>query len=314
MLRFLKCSLFAALISCAALSAAQSQLTIEQLIDIKHPSQPMWSPDGKQVLFVWDRAGVSNLYVAGASAAGSPSRPITDFNDANAESYSDAFWSRDGQTIYFPRKGGLSQVPAGGGQARAAWTSSTHENDFTPSPDTSLLAFVRSGEGDKGAELVVRSLADGKETIVARDPNSIGGLKWSPDGKSVAYIAGSRLVRHDESPAYSGAKLIYANNEYTPGELSVVPVSGGQPSTIGDFRGYNNVYWAGPSRLVFDRESDDFKKRTIYLAETSGGAPKALHEDVEEKFWSIWWDYLPDGQPKLHWHIAVGPTATPGYL
>jgi hypothetical protein len=30
-----------------AAQPARGALTIEQLIDIKHPSAPMWSPDGK---------------------------------------------------------------------------------------------------------------------------------------------------------------------------------------------------------------------------------------------------------------------------
>jgi len=47
-----------------AASASPTPLTIEQLIDIRHPSNPMWSPDGRHVVFVWDRAGVSKVYVA----------------------------------------------------------------------------------------------------------------------------------------------------------------------------------------------------------------------------------------------------------
>ena len=63
----------AAMCGCAANSVQPPPapgLTIEQLIDIKHPSSPSWSPDGRHVAFVWDRAGVSNLYLADA---GSPS-------------------------------------------------------------------------------------------------------------------------------------------------------------------------------------------------------------------------------------------------
>src|SRR4030095_2454802 len=41
-----------------------SGLTIEQLIDIKHPSNPAWSADGRQVTFTWDRAGVSARYIS----------------------------------------------------------------------------------------------------------------------------------------------------------------------------------------------------------------------------------------------------------
>ena len=38
-----------------------SRVTIEQLIEIKHPSDPVWSPDNKRVVFTWDRADIRNL-------------------------------------------------------------------------------------------------------------------------------------------------------------------------------------------------------------------------------------------------------------
>jgi Periplasmic component of the Tol biopolymer transport system len=35
---------------------ADGKLTIEQLIDIRHPSNPVWSPDGRHVAFLSERA------------------------------------------------------------------------------------------------------------------------------------------------------------------------------------------------------------------------------------------------------------------
>src|SRR5437762_11221825 len=73
----------------AASAAAQnstksSKLTIEQLIEIKHPSNPVWSPDGKHVVFTWDRAGVGNLYVANADGHGQP-QALTSFPEGQVE-------------------------------------------------------------------------------------------------------------------------------------------------------------------------------------------------------------------------------------
>ena len=68
----------------AQTAAQKPKLTIEQLIDIKHPSEPIWSPDGKLVAFVWDRAGVANLYVANADGSGSP-KPLTSFTQGQVE-------------------------------------------------------------------------------------------------------------------------------------------------------------------------------------------------------------------------------------
>jgi len=63
-------------------------LTIDQLIDIRHPSNPMWTPDGRSIVFVWDRAGVSKVYVADASAA----TPPRELPDAGGQ-LGGAFWS-----------------------------------------------------------------------------------------------------------------------------------------------------------------------------------------------------------------------------
>lgn len=89
-------------------AAHKSQLTIEQLIDIKHPSDPIWSPDGKRVAFVWDRAGVANLYVASIDGRGQP-MPLTSFIQGQVEG---AFWSEDGDIVYFPHDGDLWLVAA----------------------------------------------------------------------------------------------------------------------------------------------------------------------------------------------------------
>src|SRR5258708_3562507 len=91
--------------------AKSSQLTIEQLVDIKHPSNPIWSPDGKHVVYVWDRAGVANLYVANADGHGQP-QAFTSFREGQVDG---AFWSEDGETVYFPHDGDLWQVSRLGG-------------------------------------------------------------------------------------------------------------------------------------------------------------------------------------------------------
>src|SRR2546430_17428032 len=52
--------------------AAKSTLTIEQLIDTTHPADPVWSPDGKHLAFIWDRAYIRNLYVANTDRSGPP--------------------------------------------------------------------------------------------------------------------------------------------------------------------------------------------------------------------------------------------------
>jgi dipeptidyl aminopeptidase/acylaminoacyl peptidase len=275
---------------------AKPQLTIEQLMDIKHPSNPVWSPDGKRVAFLWDRADIVNLYVANADGSGQP-RALTSFKEGKV---SDLFWSKDGRTLYFPHNGDLWQVAAAGGEPKAVWTTPAPEVEFVLSPDGTRLAFVRAtqaGEAQHGGDLIIRSLADNTESRIAHDDESIFSPLWSPDGTKIAYLGGSKIIRHDESPSYSGEKIIYAVFEYAPGQLYVVPASGGKPTAIDSVGEYNGVAWTDSAHLTYDRQSNGFKTRTIYVAAASGGVPQAVHEDKEDKFWSLP-DWEAESRPK----------------
>ena len=263
-------------------------LTIEQLIDIKHPSNPVWAPNGKYVAFIWDRAGVSNLYLATSQGGGTPA-PLTSFPEGSVDHF---FWSQDSQTVYFVRNGGLWQVAVSGNAPKQVWTTEAGESDFAPSPDVTRVAFVRSNhpaddESSRRSELVVRSLADGSEAAVASDDVGIRGIVWSPDGSSLAYTAGAKVIHHDEAPSYSGAKIIYRTSEYRPGQIYALRIGSGRPVAIGKAEEYGGLAWLDNSHLVFDHVSDNFKTYTIYVADASGGPLRSVYEITEKDFWSI---------------------------
>ncbi len=286
-------AMVAAALTFAASAAPQgspksSKLTIEQLIDIKHPSNPVWSPDGKHVVFTWDRAGVANLYVANADGHGQPVA-ITSFPEGQVEG---AFWNEDGDTVYFPHDDDLWQVPVSGGTPKPVWSKPDRGRDIVPSPDGKRVAFVRNSstaaEGAQhGSDLIIRWLSDGTESTVVHNDVSIRGTIWSPDGTSIAYTGGSKITYHDESPSYSGAKLIYRISEYVRGQMYALKLAGGKPVPIGTPGEYGGLAWVDATHLVFDWESEDFKKYFIYIADAATGSTRAIHEIDEEKFWSI---------------------------
>lgn len=291
--------LFAGLVLAAFLSAAPppqaratAGLTIDKLLEFKHPSDPVWSPDGRHVAFIWDLGGVSNLYLADASTSASAPVALTSFAEGQIAG---AFWSRSGKTLYFPHQGGLWAVPIEGGAPHPVWPNRARAAGFVPSPDGARVAFVRSGAS--GSDLYVATLEGGAETLLAHDPHGIGGAAWSPDGEHLSYAAGGRTAHHDEAPAYSGAKIIYTVTERIPGELTVIASTGGRPVSLRVPAGFGGARWLDNSHLVFDRESGDFKKRSILVADIGTGASHTVHEDVEEQFWSIPGNAGDAGQP-----------------
>ncbi len=285
----------------ATQATPQRALSIEQLIDIRHPSNPMWAPDGRHIAFVWDRAGVSGVYVADISAAGGAPRELKDAGPQLAG----AFWSVDGGALMIPRDGDLWRVPIDGSAAAAVWRTPEAESGMVASPDRTRVAFVRPASeaaggrsGTDGVEVRVRSLTAGNEALIARVDKTITGLTWSPDGQSLVFTSGASTIRHEQTPAYSGSKIIYTVNENFPGETMVVPAAGGQPKRLAAaVPGFGGRRWLDAHRLLIDRVAADFKRRTSALVDVTTGDAKVVHEDVEETFWSMPGDAGGGSQP-----------------
>src|SRR5262249_12492900 len=99
------------------------------------------------------------------------------------------------------------------------------------------------------------------------------------------------------TPDYSGVKIIYTITENVPGETNAVAAAGGTATSLGGLGGFGGRRWLDARHFLVDRTSADFKRRTTSLVDVSGGAPKVLHEDVKDKFWSITGDANAGAQP-----------------
>jgi dipeptidyl aminopeptidase/acylaminoacyl peptidase len=238
-----------------------SGVTIEQLIDIKHPSNAAWSADGRQVTFTWDRAGVSARYISDLD--GRPPRELP------------------------------GPAPAGG-RGRGA-NAARADIDAVASPDGKHAAYARAANGSI-SELWVRSVADGREVKLATEQQRISGIGWSPDNAFVLYTVGGGPIRHEQTPAYSGTKIIYTITENAQGQARAVAATGGQPVTL-PAGGFGARRWLDARHFIFERTSADFKTRTTYVADVAGGEPRMLYEDVEPKFWSMTGDAGANAQP-----------------
>src|SRR5437867_11179718 len=105
---------------------AAGTLTIDQLIDIKHPSSPMWSPDGRHVVFVWERAGVARIHVADVPISGALAGPPRELSAADGQ-LTGAFWSSEGRALMVGKNGDLWRVPIDGSTASAVWNTPQQE-------------------------------------------------------------------------------------------------------------------------------------------------------------------------------------------
>jgi dipeptidyl aminopeptidase/acylaminoacyl peptidase len=261
----------------AAGAQAEGTLDIETLLAIRHPSGATWSPDGARVAFVWDRAGAQNLYVVDR-VSGWP-EPLTEYASGLI---SDPFWSADGKTLYFEREGELWSLAASrGSRPREVFGTAAAESEVRPSPDGSQVAFLRLGD------VWVKDLAGGRERRLTVTLVAESGLAWSPDGKRLAF-GFARATTREDAHSFVGDKIAFRRVEQEPGEVGVVPVSGGEVVLVASSpRSEESPRWIDGSRIVLERFSEDYRSREILAANVVTGEVATLHRDFDEKWWSL---------------------------
>src|SRR4029079_16782279 len=241
-------------------ATASHAITIEQLIDIKHPSNPVWSREGLKIAFTWERAGVANLYVVPADGSSAPAQVTKDGVPGNV------FWGPDGSLLFF-RGAALMTLPLNGSAPTPRF------GDFAPrspsvSRDGSKVVYLGANN-----VLRVRSLVDGTDVEAGSAPEGVTGVSWIDDKTRALTGGGGRgeVKRHEQTPDYSGAKIIYTITERLPGAPAgtwVMPIGGtakrySVPEGGGGFGGRGGGRWLDANHFLFDRTTPDFKRRAV---------------------------------------------------
>ena len=267
----------ALLVSLAAFAAAEGKLDVDTLLAIRHPSGAVWSPEGSRVAFLWDRAGVQNLYLVDR-VSGWP-EPLTDYSSGLM---SDPFWSPDGKTLYFEREGELWSVMAQKGSApKAVFGTVAPESEVRLSPDGTGVAFLRLGD------VWVKELEGGRERRLTVTLVAESGLVWSPDGGKLAF-GFSRATPREDVHSFVGEKIAFRRLEQEPAEIGVVSLSGGEVVSVASSPlSEESPRWIDGTRLVLERFSSDYRSREVLAANVVTGAVESLHREHDEKWWSL---------------------------
>ena len=259
-----------------AVSQAPSQpLTIDTLLEIRHPSAGTWSPDGDAVAFLWDRGGVQNVWLV---KPGSAALALTSYAEGLIDSLE---WSADGRSLLFVRRGQLARVPRDGGAPQSVWAASAPVGDVVLSPDRMRVAFVRDGE------LYVRPLAGGPGRRLTRGLGTVSGPAWSPDGTRLAFTFG-KSRRVEESAPYAGSKVVFTRVDSDGGHVGIVSASAGAVVKLPAWSGTEeSPRWLDNRRIVLQRVSEDLRAREVVVADATSGAARVLRRDDDRKFWSL---------------------------
>ena len=227
-----------------------------------------WSPDSTHLTFLSDRAMDGQLQLYVVPAGGGAAKPLTQLKGLLAEPR----WAPDGKSIAFlftenlPRSAGplepkapvsgvveshifeqrLAVVDVATAQVRQVSPAHLYIYEYDWSPDgKDFVVSAAHGDGDNNwwiAEIFSVSVADGRTRSIVNPSTQIAVPRWSPDGKTIAFIGG-----------------LMSDQGVTGGDIYTVPAGGGEPVDItpGMKASASWIHWLSSSREILFEENID---------------------------------------------------------
>jgi dipeptidyl aminopeptidase/acylaminoacyl peptidase len=225
-------------------------------------ADPAWSPDSKTLAF-FSNAGEKNAdqkQLWTATADGASAKKLTQLAGYAARPH----WSHDGKRVaflYIEGAGGggpllaaptstgvidkaihnqrIAVVDLAAGELRQVSPGDLHVYDFDWSPDDKMfVATAAPGPGDNNwwiAQIYKIDIDKGTATSIYKPSFQLATPRWSPDGKSIAFIEG-----------------LMSDEGFHGGDLFAVSASGGKAvnRTPGRKTSVSSFFWCKPDRIL----------------------------------------------------------------
>ena len=280
-------------------------------------SNPIWSPDGRQVFFISDRGGSRDVWWVPLDARGNPTgqtRSLTAGVGIGAIAL-----SGDGKKLAYTKvteRSNIWSIPVLPDRTLTLEDALalTSENNYIElmslSPDGKWIAFDSNRSGNQDIWIMRKDGSELRQLTTHTAHDWIGS--WSPDGELITFqslrsgnrelyvmpVAGGAvtpLTNHpaaDFIPIWSpdGEKIAFSSNRSGNLDVWIMPSSGGeaQQLTFHEARDFL-VHWSPDGkRLVFSSERTGSCE--LFLIPADGGEPVQLTHgawsEISPFFWS----------------------------
>lgn len=262
----------------AAAQTPRGSITIERISQIKYPTNPEWSPDGKKVAFLWDAAGKQDLFVV---SPGQTPVALTDFPVDAEMLVSDigSFAWASSDEILFNKDGQLWTVsPTSAEPSRVSGLADAA--GFSLSRDRKQIAFIRRGQ------VWVASLAakTQRQLTFIESPLSAGNPVFSPDGKWIAFTATQSSLEQAPLP-YNGDRIRSFIETPRERKLGAVSTQGGDVAWIPAIGAVSSIQFTAGGAVLYEERAPGGKTREIKTTAV-GGIPRTLWRDYDERWWT----------------------------
>jgi Tol biopolymer transport system component/DNA-binding winged helix-turn-helix (wHTH) protein len=278
------------------------RLTNNSAID----SRPVWSTDGRSIVFTSNRDGKYEIYVMDAD--GSNVKRLTN----NLADDVNPMWSPDGKRIVFDsERDGNREIYVmdadGGNQIRLTRNNAT-DTTAAFSPDGNIIAFASNR--DTGPPYNPYNLdiylmtADGSNVKrIVDDPEYDVSPQWSPDGRKIVFVTGrnGNFDVYEMNADGTGQKNLTADYDKSDGapsysldgknQIFVMDANGSNPKRVTNNASDNELACWSPdgSKLVFQSDRDG--NWEIYVISVDGELAQLTDDAADD----LAPDWSPDG-------------------
>lgn len=194
--------------------------------------------------------------------------------------------SPDGKTVYYvgegPDQQGIFAISSNGGKPERLTTTMPHINLSDLSPDGESLTYFASLNDERGLYVLPLSGGDPRLLATTGCDECCTAPRWSPDGKSIAYI-------------------------YTDG-LFLVSKSDGQPKLLATLYNWEawTLTWSPDGQYIAALGYPEQGNNAVYIVPTAGGEPRLI-SDLNDYKEGLEWH--PDGK-SLTYHLSKSKSQT----
>lgn len=302
----------------------EMQSRLERLIQFplvhgRSPAGTALSPDGKRVVFGWNKTGERRLDLwmmdlpngepRQILEAKSISRPLNQDDRRKEEEKKEEelydggiagfTWSPDSRTFVFQYRGRTWMMDANGTNLRPLFDTNEQISQPTFSPDGKQLAFVR-GQNIFTFDLSARTLK--QLTFISAGGTGLYGFDWSPDSK---YLS---MSWYDQNRTGSAQMMDFSTDRATVRNIGrdwngdqgysfqfgVVPSSGGLVKfvEIPKYHWQMSSAWAPNSkRIALVWKDPDSQNMTLSLIDPDTAKKRDIYKETAPK------NYIPNWRP-----------------